>query len=102
MIVIDASALVTILVSTSGASSVHLLTRRLIAPTHLVIEVVSALRDLVMTSTLDGSTGRRALTHLVALPVELTSPLVPRIWELRPNLTPYDAAYVELAEARGC
>ena len=26
-------------------------------------------------------------------------PLMPRIWELRHNLTPYDAAYVALAEA---
>jgi predicted nucleic acid-binding protein len=26
-------------------------------------------------------------------------PLVPRCWELRENMTPYDAAYVALAEA---
>lgn len=29
-------------------------------------------------------------------------PLIPRIWELRDNLTPYDASYVALAEALGC
>jgi predicted nucleic acid-binding protein len=28
-------------------------------------------------------------------------PLLPRIWELRDNLTPYDAAYVTLAELTG-
>jgi hypothetical protein len=25
-----------------------------------------------------------------------------RVWELRHNVTPYDAAYLALAEARGC
>ncbi len=29
------------------------------------------------------------------------SPLLPRMWELRHNLTPYDAAYVALAELTG-
>lgn len=29
-------------------------------------------------------------------------PLIPRIWELRDNLTAYDAAYVALAEALRC
>ena len=29
------------------------------------------------------------------------SPLLPRIWQLRDNLTPYDAAYVALAELTG-
>ena len=28
-------------------------------------------------------------------------PLLPRCWELRDNVTPYDAAYVALAEALG-
>lgn len=29
------------------------------------------------------------------------SPLLPRMWELRDSLTPYDAAYVALAEMTG-
>lgn len=102
MIVIDASALITILVATHGASALHLLTRPLIAPTHLPIETVSALRNLVLADHLNETTAWRALGQLAALPVELSSPLMPRIWALRHNLTPYDAAYVALAEARGC
>jgi predicted nucleic acid-binding protein len=31
-----------------------------------------------------------------------TSSLVRRVWELRNNLTAYDACYVALAEALGC
>ncbi|MGZ4619783.1 MAG: type II toxin-antitoxin system VapC family toxin [Frankiaceae bacterium] len=102
MIVIDASAMVTLLVAASGVPAVRLLAQPLIAPSHLVIEVVSAVRNLVRADALDEPTAFRALDQLVALPVELTSPTVPRIWELRHNLTPYDAAYVALAEARSC
>ncbi len=29
-------------------------------------------------------------------------PFARRLWELRENLTPYDAAYVALAESLGC
>jgi hypothetical protein len=41
--------------------------------------------------------------HLMVLPVDRwhMSPLLPRMWELRDNLTPYDAAYVALAELTG-
>ncbi len=102
MIVIDASALVTVLIAASGVSAVHLLARPLTAPSHLLIEVVSAVRNLVTSEALDEPTALRALDQLVALPIELTSPVVPRIWELRHTLTPYDAAYVALAEARSC
>jgi predicted nucleic acid-binding protein len=40
------------------------------------------------------------IADLTVLPVERwhMSPLLPRMWELRDNLTPYDAAYVTLAE----
>jgi len=39
----------------------------------------------------------------MVLPVDRwpMSPLLPRMWELRENLTPYDAAYVALAELTG-
>lgn len=46
---------------------------------------------------------RQALDDLAALPLRRAPhlPLLPRIWELRDNLTAYDAAYVALAEAIG-
>ena len=45
--------------------------------------------------------GSQALADLAALPLARAphAPLMPRIWELRDNLTVYDAAYVALAEA---
>jgi predicted nucleic acid-binding protein len=41
-----------------------------------------------------------AVDDLMALPLRRVShrPLLTRCWELRDNLTPYDAAYVSLAE----
>jgi predicted nucleic acid-binding protein len=44
---------------------------------------------------------RLALDDLAALPARRAPhrPLLPRCWELRDNLTVYDAAYVALAEA---
>ena len=43
---------------------------------------------------------RDLIADLTVLPVERwpLSPLLPRMWELRDNLTPYEAAYVALAE----
>lgn len=45
-----------------------------------------------------------ALHDLLSLPVTRYPhlPFAPRVWELRSNLTPYDAAYVALAESLGC
>ncbi len=45
----------------------------------------------------------RLIPDLMVLPVDRwhMSPLLPRMWELRENLTPYDAAYVALAELTG-
>lgn len=43
------------------------------------------------------------IVDLTVLPVDRwhMPPLLPRMWELRDNLTPYDAAYVALAELSG-
>ena len=37
-----------------------------------------------------------------SFPGSSRNPLLPRIWQLRQNLTAYAAAYVALAEALGC
>lgn len=41
-----------------------------------------------------------ALRHLAGLPVRRMplAPLLSRMWDLRDDITPYDAAYVALAE----
>ena len=51
----------------------------------------------------DGNAAADLIPDLMVLPVDRwhMSPLLPRMWELRDNLTPYHAAYVALAEMTG-
>jgi len=70
------------------------------APELLVLEVAGALRNRVRRSEVALVDANQALTRLQRLPI-IRHPLLPlldRVWELRDNLTPYDAAYVALAE----
>jgi predicted nucleic acid-binding protein len=64
---------------------------------------LSALRGLVRGGKFDGTAAAELVADLLVLPVDRwhMSPLLPRMWELRDNLTPYDAAYVALAELTG-
>jgi predicted nucleic acid-binding protein len=66
-------------------------------------EVLSAVRGLVRGGKFDGAAAAELIPDLMVLPVDRwhMSPLLPRMWELRDNLTPYDAAYVALAELTG-
>jgi predicted nucleic acid-binding protein len=64
---------------------------------------VSVLRGLVRASKLTASRAEGALQDLVQLPVvrHPHEPWLERIWQLRGNLTAYDAAYVALAAGLG-
>jgi predicted nucleic acid-binding protein len=75
-----------------------------VAPAHLVAEVVSVIRGRVLGGKLDNRRGGDALNALQELTIESIDlmGLVDRMWELRDNLTPYDAAYVASAESLGC
>lgn len=75
----------------------------LFAPAHLDVEVISALRRLTRGNAAVGKTALTAVRHLAQFPIRRMplAPLIERIWELRDNLTPYDAAYVTLAERLG-
>ncbi len=72
----------------------------LFAPAHVDMEVVSALRTMSRNSPKLAAAVPSALQHLASLPVRrmALAPLLSRMWELRDNITPYDAAYVALAE----
>jgi predicted nucleic acid-binding protein len=74
--------------------------RRLAAPELLDLEVVSVLRGRQRSGQIPQRRAEQALADLIRLPLERAAhrPLLPRCWELRDNLTPYDAAYVALAE----
>jgi predicted nucleic acid-binding protein len=105
VIVVDASALLEALLRTPAAKAVE---DRLFAPRqtihapHLLdVEVAQVIRRYALNGEIDSERGRMALIDLVDLPLRRYPHdfLLPRIWNLRNNLTAYDAAYVALAEA---
>lgn len=106
MIVIDTSALIEALVG-SGAAGLAVVARiegeRVVAPELIDVEAVNTLNGLVLGGKLQPERAARAVDALGVLPVERVPhvELVGRIWQLRHNLTAYDAAYVALAERLG-
>jgi predicted nucleic acid-binding protein len=107
VIVVDASAVVEWLLGREGARAVAARFDKpgetLHAPALLSIEVLAALRGLLNGGHVHADRCRRAVEDLLALDVELYDPmlLVARVWELRDNLSAYDASYVALAELLG-
>jgi predicted nucleic acid-binding protein len=100
MIVVDASVLATALGDDGrdgDTARERLAGQDLVAPEIIDLEVTSAWRRTLS----DDRRATLALTDLAELPMQRAShlPLLPRCWEFRHNLTPYDAAYVALAEA---
>ena len=73
----------------------------LAAPDLLGVEVLSVVRRHLASGDLDARQASNAVDDLLALPITLypTTPLLRRCWELRSNVTAYDACYVALAEA---
>jgi len=73
------------------------------APHLIDVEVAQTLRRYVTTGQLASMRGREALEDLGELPLRRYphAPLLPRVWELRSNLTAYDATYIALAEEIG-
>lgn len=105
MIVVDASAVLDLLLNTPAASrAAERLFRpgeTLHAPHLLDLEVAQVLRRHAAAGALTETRGLEALQDFEDLPLERYphTLLLGRIWQLRANLTAYDAAYVALAEA---
>jgi predicted nucleic acid-binding protein len=105
VIVVDTSALVEVLLRTSIAALVeeHLFAtgETLHAPHLIDIETAQVVRRYAAGREIDGARGRAALDDLADFPMRRYSHdfLLPRVWDLRHNLTAYDAVYVALAEA---
>ena len=104
MIVLDASALVELLLQTRVGRAIA---SRVADPTlglhvpHLVdVEVAQVLRRFVREGEIDAPAAAEALDDLRDLDLQRHAhePLLDRVWALRQNLTAYDAAYVALAE----
>ena len=64
---------------------------------------MSVLRRHAGTGDLNPEQADAAVADLLEFPVRIfpTTPLMRRVWELRPNLSAYDGCYVALAEALG-
>lgn len=105
MIVLDASAAVEWLLQTSTGVQVarRILSsrERLHAPHLLDIEVPQVFRRYVAAGDLSASRAEEALEDLRNLRVNRYSHVLflQRVWQLRHNLTAYDAVYVALTEA---
>jgi predicted nucleic acid-binding protein len=99
--VVDASVVAAAIVDPPGvAMRAMLRASNLEAPEHVVLEVAAALRNRTVRDELAPGEAAEALRRLRRLPI-IRHPLiglVDRVWELRDDLTPYDAAYVALAE----
>ena len=107
MIVLDASVIVELLANgaMAGAIRSELAGRdeSFLVPYLIDIEVLSALRRLIVGRRIDAHRSEEFLEGLATLPVERCAhtPLIRRIWELRHKFTAYDATYIALAEATG-
>ena len=105
MIVVDASTLIEVLLNTpSGFRIVERLfddRETLHTPCLLDIEVVQVLRRYARTGELNETRGLQAIEDLSDFPLTRYphTLFLPRIWELRQNVTAYDASYIALAEA---
>jgi len=104
MLVTDASLVVDLLIDGGerGAWAAALVASagRLHAPHVLDLEVASALRRQAGVGELSSRRAGVALHDFRALPIERypATELLDRIWQLRDRMTPYDAAYIALAE----
>ena len=105
MIVVDASALLEALLRTPAAAAVE---RRLFEPgqslhaPHLLdVEAAQVVCRYAANGAIEPERGRTALVDLADFPIRRYPHgfLLSRVWQLRNNLTAYDAVYVVLAEA---
>lgn len=102
MLVVDASVLVTALLL-NGAARARLADANLQAPDLIDAELLSVLRRLVLADQVPEQHALQALATAQQLGLRRHSSrqLWPRAWELRTNLSAYDALYVALAEQLG-
>lgn len=104
MIVVDASALVALVVGSPVETERVLEALRVDAhwavPEHTIIEAVSALRSMSLRGSLPRDKFADAVRHLAEFELDIwpTSPLLGRVVRLIDNVTAYDAMYLALAE----
>lgn len=99
VVVVDASALIDALLI-DGTARARLATASLHAPELIDAELLSVLRRLVLAGKLPERSAWTALdtASRLGLRRHASRELWPRAWQLRANLSAYDALYVALAE----
>lgn len=107
MIVVDSSAVVDVLTAAPGteALAARLAAEDLAAPHLLDVEVVLALRGLVLGGHVSATRAEDALTDFEDLTIErwpTSDGMRRRAFQLRHNVSAYDATYVSLVEALAC
>ncbi len=107
MTVVDASILIAAFVENTAdaAWSRAAINRRdLSGPEFVLSEVTNVLRRMELINKIASDDAKNALDNILDFGLELYpfTPHADRIWELRHNLTAYDAWYVALAEGLGC
>lgn len=106
LIVVDASVLVDLLAADDAPLRTAARERltsgdAVFAPTYLDIEIISALRGLARRSAVLAADAPALIARFLRMPIRrepLARATAERIWELRENMTAYDAGYVALAE----
>lgn len=104
MTVVDASVVLAALIGNDDSATwaEELIARGGFAAPHLLpAEVASGLRAAVAAGGISADVASLALADLADLDITYYSafPVLERVWELRANVTAYDAWYVALAEA---
>lgn len=105
-VVVDASAVVELLVRSPAAAAVEreILSEPAFAPELLDVQVLSALVALERGGKISAARGRQALDLFLGSPITRVphAPPLADTWDRRANLSPYDALYVALAAGLAC
>jgi predicted nucleic acid-binding protein len=107
MIVVDASVLANVVGDDSAQGDrarAALVGQDVSVPDLVDVEVVSVLRRRWLARTITARRFAAAIDDLAMLPADRypTLPFMPRAYELRANVSAYDATYVALAEQLDC
>jgi len=106
VIVVDASVLASALVYSDdrGRKARAVLGRDLewAAPEHWKVEVFSVMRGLALGGKITNETAARAVGRISRLGVDTVpiDDLLTQMWQVKANISAYDAPYVALAERR--
>lgn len=106
MIVVDASVIASVLAYSDdrGRKARAVLGRdpEWAAPEHWKVEVFSVMRGLALGGKITNEMATRAVDRISRLGVDTVpiDDLLTRMWQVRANISAYDAPYVALAERR--